>query len=278
MRSVTENFAIVLAGGGERVIAWETGVLAGLAARGTDPRRAETVIGTSAGALVAARVAARGDPRVDAARLAAGRDPRLDGAGAALSPAAATFARLAALWAATPGSDTERRRRIGALALQQGSGCPERLIERVRRRLPEGPWPAALQVAAVDAVTGERVALTAADGVPVACGVAASRAIPAVNPPVPVNGRCLIDGAVGSATNADLALTTSARTVIVIASFGLALWAAALDREVQALQTAGRRVVVIRPSEADQTAMGPDPMSAATAPRAVAAGMDAAAA
>ncbi|HET8755644.1 MAG TPA: patatin-like phospholipase family protein, partial [Solirubrobacteraceae bacterium] len=68
---MTENFAIVLAGGGERVIAWETGVLAGLANRGTDPRRAAAVIGTSAGALVAARLAAGRDPRDDAARLAA---------------------------------------------------------------------------------------------------------------------------------------------------------------------------------------------------------------
>jgi len=272
---MTESFAIVLAGGGERVIAWETGVLAGLAARGTDPRRAATVIGTSAGALVAARVAAGRDPREDAGRLAAGVGARR--ASPDPSPGAAAFARLAGLWSATPGSEAERRRRIGALALQH-PGCPERLIGRVGRRLAGGPWPAALRVAAVDAVTGERVALTAADAVPVARGVAASRAIPTVNPPITVNGRRLIDGAVGSATNADLALATPARTVIVIASFGLELWAAALEREVQALRTAGREVLVIRPGETDEAAMGPDPMSAATAPLAVAAGMEAAAA
>jgi NTE family protein len=275
---MTDSFAIVLAGGGERVIAWETGVLAGLAARGTDPRRAEAVIGTSAGALVAARVAAGRDPRADAARLAARRDGREAGAAAASSAAAATFAQLAALWSATPGSDSERRRRIGALALARASGCPESLIEQVRRRLPGGPWPRALRVAAVDAVAGERVALTAADGIPVERGVAASRAIPTVNAPVTVNGRRLIDGAVGSATNADLALATPARTVIVIASFGLDLWAAALEREVGAIEAAGRQVIVIRPGQADEAAMGPDPMSAATAPHAVAAGLEAASA
>jgi NTE family protein len=60
-------FTVVLAAGGERVVAWEVGVLAGLADAGLDPRGAEVVLGTSAGALVAARLAAGEDPRVDAA-------------------------------------------------------------------------------------------------------------------------------------------------------------------------------------------------------------------
>ena len=48
--------------------------------------------------------------------------------------------------------------------------------------------------------------------------------------------------------------------------------------EVQALEAAGRHVIVIRPGALDQAAMGPDPMSAATAALAVAAGMEVAAA
>ena len=47
------SFAIALSGG-ERVVAWEVGVLAGLTDGGIDARRAEVVLGTSAGALVAA--------------------------------------------------------------------------------------------------------------------------------------------------------------------------------------------------------------------------------
>jgi NTE family protein len=270
---MNESFAIVLAGGGERVIAWQTGVLAGLAASGPDPRSAAAIVGTSAGAIVAARLAAGYDPRADAAALAA-RTTR----SAPDSGAAATFAGLAALWAATPGSDTERRRRIGALALEYTPTTPDALMARVRARIPAAPFPPTLHVAAVDAVSGERVALTAADGVPLARAVAASRAIPTVDPPVRIGRRRLIDGAVGSATNADLALATDATTVVVIASFGLDLWAAALDREVAALEAAGRRVIVLRPSERDQAAMGPDPMSAATAALAVAAGLEAAAA
>jgi flavin-dependent dehydrogenase len=52
------SFAIALSGGGERVVAWEVGVLAGLADGGLDARDAVAVLGTSAGAVVAARAAA----------------------------------------------------------------------------------------------------------------------------------------------------------------------------------------------------------------------------
>src|SRR4051812_41019168 len=49
--------ALVLGGGGVTGVAWETGVLAGLAEAGLDLSNAELIIGTSAGAAVAAQVA-----------------------------------------------------------------------------------------------------------------------------------------------------------------------------------------------------------------------------
>src|SRR5258705_547891 len=48
--------ALVLGGGGLSGIAWETGVLAGLAAGGADVAAADYVLGTSAGATVAAQL------------------------------------------------------------------------------------------------------------------------------------------------------------------------------------------------------------------------------
>lgn len=48
--------ALVLAGGGIVGIAWESGVLAGLSAGGIDAQEWDLVVGTSAGAFVAARV------------------------------------------------------------------------------------------------------------------------------------------------------------------------------------------------------------------------------
>ena len=48
--------ALVLGGGGLSGIAWETGILAGLAAGGADVTSADYVLGTSAGATVAAQI------------------------------------------------------------------------------------------------------------------------------------------------------------------------------------------------------------------------------
>ena len=53
---VTAGRALVLGGGGLSGIAWETGVLAGLAAGGADVTTADYVLGTSAGATVAAQL------------------------------------------------------------------------------------------------------------------------------------------------------------------------------------------------------------------------------
>src|SRR6202042_1217655 len=48
--------ALVLGGGGLSGIAWETGILAGLAAGGADVTTADYVLGTSAGATVTAQI------------------------------------------------------------------------------------------------------------------------------------------------------------------------------------------------------------------------------
>jgi NTE family protein len=229
---------IVLSGGGERVIPGHLGVLAGLAAAGHDPRRA-ALIGTSAGAFVAARVAAGIDPRADALTARPAEPP----------PA---FERLTLLWGAAAGSDDERRRRIGAVALNH-TDDPEPLVAAIRRRLPGGGFPRSLTVVAIDAGSGRRVAFDATSGVPLERAVAASRAIPGVDPTIPIGGRRYMDGAVGSATNADVA---TARTVIVVTGVGERpaprtpepLWAAALEREVALLQADGRRVIVVRPA------------------------------
>ena len=53
--------ALVLGGGGVIGVAWETGLLKGLAQGGIDVRSADVVIGTSAGSMVGTRVAAGHD-------------------------------------------------------------------------------------------------------------------------------------------------------------------------------------------------------------------------
>ena len=48
--------ALVLGGGGVTGVAWELGLLAGLAALGVDLSTADLVVGTSAGAVVGAQI------------------------------------------------------------------------------------------------------------------------------------------------------------------------------------------------------------------------------
>jgi hypothetical protein len=54
---MSKQKAVVLGGGGEDGEAWESGVIAGLAEKGVDLSRADMIIGTSAGAIVGARLA-----------------------------------------------------------------------------------------------------------------------------------------------------------------------------------------------------------------------------
>jgi len=262
--------AVVLSGGGERVVAWQVGVLAGLADGGLDLREATTTVGTSAGALVAARLAAGIDPRADASEITP--RPPLGGAG--------TFDVLAGAWRAAGATTTERRRAFGRIALRRPPGGEDAFVARVVRRLPGPAWPDALRVVAIDAERGERVVFDRATGVAPARAIAASRAIPTLFPPVTVGGRRFIDGALGSATNADLLAGTDASVVLVIAALPAERaergpereWEEALDDEVGTLEAAGQHVVVVHPQPAERAAMGEDPMSAATADLAVAAG------
>ena len=54
--------ALVLGGGGVTGIAWETGLIAGLAELGIDLAAADVVIGTSAGSVVGADLACGQEP------------------------------------------------------------------------------------------------------------------------------------------------------------------------------------------------------------------------
>src|SRR5207248_5664894 len=54
--------ALVLSGGGPLAVAWESGLVAGLAAGGVAVAQADVTIGTSAGAIVGAQLASGSDP------------------------------------------------------------------------------------------------------------------------------------------------------------------------------------------------------------------------
>jgi NTE family protein len=60
--SEIKDRALILGGGGPVGEAWESGVIAGLTEKGIDLSRVDLIIGTSAGAIVGARLASRMPP------------------------------------------------------------------------------------------------------------------------------------------------------------------------------------------------------------------------
>lgn len=255
---MVERIGVVLAAGGERVVPWETGVLAGLADAGLDLRGAGAIVGTSAGAFVAARLALGVDPRDAADRIVThgvpAAPPEL------VRRAAATLPRLLEIQAVRPSA--ERCRRVGRFALEARTIPEDVHVGAVARRLPAGEWPAALRIVTVDAETGERVRLDQDAGATVAAGVAAARALPGVLPAVTVGGRRLIDAAVASGTNADAARGTGLVLVITPAAPAPrpgtvdAAVEAGLAGERAALERAGVAVQVVRADAEARAAMG----------------------
>ncbi|MGW5519969.1 patatin-like phospholipase family protein [Nocardia africana] len=157
--------ALVLGGGGPVGTVWTVGLVVGLREAGIDLARADRIVGTSAGAVVAAVLADGGD----VARLLSPPEPGPESAPAVPTDAADHVARMDALLA-----------------------------------MPRWP-SRDLVITSVDAESGDLRAWTRADAASVAEAVAASTAVPGVFPPIPIDGGRYADGGVRSPINADLA-------------------------------------------------------------------------
>jgi len=254
--------ALVLGGGGVAGIAWEVGMLAGLAEAGVDLAAADTVVGTSAGSVVGAQLAAGVDIEEAYQRQLVAPQSEI----AARLPWS-TMLRWG--WAAMSHRDPRKARaQIGAMALAAPTVSEAERRAVLESRIPVRDWPArGLLITAVDAESGRFVVFDRDSGVGLIDAVGASCAVPGVWPPVTINGRRYIDGGVRSAANVDLA--AGCDPVVVIAPLpGGAGSAPSVARQAAAL--AGR-VVVVTPDRAAKRAFGRnllDPASRAPAARA----------
>ena len=243
--------AIVLGGGGVTGIAWEIGVLNGLAQAGVD-QRADAVIGTSAGAFVGTTLAGGADL---GAALEAQRGPAPE----ETSVRVPKTLLAAWIWAYLRGFRNPER--IGA-----GLGAVARrrrpLIEADQRRrtvearLHTHEWPATLRVTAIDLESGQLRAFERSDGYPLLDAVSASSAVPGISPPVEVGGRRWIDG--GMVSSANVQLAEQFDEVLVIAPLpdshgGLP----SVLQEVERLSV-HRTVDLVVPDEASREAIGPN--------------------
>jgi NTE family protein len=249
---MTTRHALVLGGGGIAGIAWHTGVLAGLAEAGVDVTGADLIVGTSAGATVAAQLGG-GHPVGEWYRRQV--DPSLQGrelppAGMPVSELWEVMIRLHQEVA----DPAERRRRIGAMAL-----ATDTVAEPVRRAVVEGrlmdqAWPdRPMAIVAVEAVSGERCVFDADSGAELVDAVAASCAVPGVWPPVTIGGRRYIDGGVFSICNADLAAGYQA--VLVLAP----MVDPELEGQLDQVNATGR-TMVLSPDDDARAAFGLNPL------------------
>jgi NTE family protein len=254
--------ALVLAGGGVAGIAWELGVLRGLA--DVDPGLADRIIaadlivGTSAGSSVAAQITS-GTP------LAELFDSQLRAEHSELAVDVDLEELMERFVTAVQAGDTTDpatvRARLGAMALET-----ETVPEAARRavieaRLPSHDWPLGrVLLPAVDAQTGELTVFTRDSGVSLVDAVAASCAVPGVWPPVTIGGRRYVDGGVRSGTNADLAAGADRVLVITptLPDAPLLPWGI-LDDELELLKPAA--TAVISADQASIDAFGANPLA-----------------
>ncbi len=242
--------ALVLGGGGVTGIAWETGLIAGLAELGIDLAGADVIIGTSAGSVVGADIAA--GQELESLYQAQLAPP-------APEPAArmgwGVIGRL--LWVMSTSRDPVRARtRIGHWALAART-MPEADRRRVfEGRLPVGDWPAkVLKVTAVDARTGEFVVFDSGGDVGLVDAVGASCAVPGVWPPVTIGDRRFVDGGVRSVANADLAAGYERVVIVAPVAQGVGHMTNP-RRQAAGLAAAGARVVLVQPDRAAVHAIG----------------------
>ena len=289
---------LVLGGGGILGEAWMTALLAGLGeASGFDPRRCDAFVGTSAGSIVSAMLAAGVEPRT---RLGALPEPP-PVAGSELGGPPGPLAKLLELGVAAAGTVAAPLAALGLGAIEPGGA---RLRRAALRRMRHGTRPLArlgreldeagasfdgrLSVSAVDVDSGRRVMFGAPGAPPASVGAAveASCAIPGVFRPVVVNGRSYVDGGFWSPTNLDRAPVRRGTRVLCLNPTGsmrpnlqtpfggvgvLSRSLAAVEALV--LQRRGAKVRIVSPDAASRTAMGANLMDAGPRAQVIAAGL-----
>jgi NTE family protein len=248
-----QRTALVLGGGGITGIAWEIGLVAGLAAAGVDLSSADLVVGTSAGSVVGAQLTSGADIEMLYARQL---EPPTEEKVARMTRS--ILAQFAWSMLRTRGDHAAFRKRVGTLALaaEKAGLTPteQERIDVIGARLVSSEWPDRdLTVTAVDAESGEFATFDRSSGVPLVQAVAASCAVPGVYPPVSIDGRRYVDGGMRSAANADLAAGYDRLVVLAPIPRGIGPLAS-VDAQVTGMVAA--RVAVVAPDRDSKVAIG----------------------
>lgn len=217
---MTNKRALVLAGGGLAGIAWETGILRGIADESPAAARllteSDVLVGTSAGSAVAAQLSS-GRPldmlfEAQVAESSAEIDPGVD-----VDTITEMFlSALGAPFEESRDKTRQQMQRIGAVALATKTVPAPARRRVIAQRLPSHDWPdRALRLTAIDVATGELTVFDRESGVDLVDAVAASCAVPGAWPPVAIGGRHYMDGGVASSVNMVVAADCDVAVLLV---------------------------------------------------------------
>jgi NTE family protein len=289
LRIATTPDILVLGAGGILGEAWMNGVLAGLEdADAFDARDCGGYVGTSAGSIVAAALAAGVSPGSRLGRLP--QQPAVDDQADEPSPnalrglldtalafgstAAAPVASLA-IGLSAPAGALARRAALARVPRGRRSLAG---LGRSVEQLGVG-WDGRLRIAAVELETGRRVVFGApgAPNLSVADAVQASCAIPGVFRPMHARDRTYVDGGAWSPTNIDAADVRGGHSVLCLNPTGYgalgALSRSIAAAESLALRRRGATVTTVNPDRASAAAMGTNLMRSGPEPAVSAAGL-----
>lgn len=295
------RWGLVLGGGGVLGAAWLVGALEALeAARGIDARKAEVILGTSAGSVVGALLAAGVSVAEQRAQQLGEQDPEAELsarlAGVAFDPEDPAGGALPPRPRLRPGSTALLRNNRGSLRAIPRTALLAGLAPAGRGRLvgvaglldalvPAGTWPPhpGYRAVALDYETGRRTVFGGPGAPPAGLSeaVLASCAIPGWFEPVTIGGRRYVDGGMWSSSNADLLAGAGLDEIFVLAPMASAAydrpegWRARVERrlrvastrrclaEAREVQLAGTSVTVLGPGPEDLALMGHNLMAPA---------------
>jgi NTE family protein len=280
---MTWQRALVLGGGGLIGVAWEAGLCAGLFERGVDLRECDAFVGTSAGAINGARLAAGNWPPGP-------NEPPAPGAeGAAVDPARLDVAALGEIfqrWSKMERANAADARTIGALAHNLYRDAEAAWIHAITSIAGATSWPKKpLLINAVDVASGERMVFDARSAAQLGHAIAASAAVPGIFASVDIAGKRYMDGQVLSSTHADVLLRHASaelpREVIIAMptnrhtapTIGMLAEREAAT-EIEALKAAGCTVHFVTPGPEYSEQLGNNLMDPQRTPQAYAVGME----
>jgi NTE family protein len=267
--------ALVLSGGGSVGIAWQTGLIAGLARRGVDLGAADFILGTSAGSAVGAQLALGRDleARVERYQGADTRNDPTSTGGADPGMAERMVKFMAIMEELADAEPVARRAAIGRFALS-APAMPEEQFVGVFSYLRGESWPSRYACTAVDAESGEFTVFDERAGAELDRAVASSCAVPGLFSPISIAGHRYMDGGMRSGANTDLAaghdrvllVTLMTPERLPAGDARAARFFEAQESESKALADAGSLLQVVGPDAGAAAAMGINLMDASVAP------------